>query len=211
MELSDEATWAIRQFCKYFTKYTKQVTNPHKSAFEKCLFTPEAGCNNHLNTSVVELLPRENIYSSEYVAHPMHHDQNISCADENKFSFICTVCQKTFSTRGNLKVHSRIHTDCTENAWTFEIEPNMKRSVYKCLFCSHKTLFHSHMQNHIRIRTNEKPYNCEVCNKSFNVKGNYTVHKRIHTGELPFKCDICGLKFRLQPRLKRHLLEHRIH
>ena len=59
-----------------------------------------------------------------------------------------------------------------------------------------------HLQSHMRIHTNEKPYECDVCEKRFSDSGNLKKHMRIHTNEKPYECDVCDKAFRDSGTLK---------
>ena len=90
-------------------------------------------------------------------------------------------------------------------------DPNAPfRQKFKCSFCDKWFWQLSHIRQHIRTHTGERPYVCIVCNKGFTQRGRLTIHYRTHTGEKPFKCKICPYSANESFALKKHLaFKHR--
>ncbi len=55
-----------------------------------------------------------------------------------------------------------------------------------CTQCEKSFTCKHHLDVHLRVHTEEKPY---TCGKSFTQKGSLTAHMRVHTGEKLFICN----------------------
>ena len=113
-----------------------------------------------------------------------------------KKKFLCTICEKSFSTNGNLKNHiNTIHN---------HILP------FKCpyLLCKNSYSNQSRLLIHIRTHSGFKPYICPICKKSFNEKGNLKTHIGFHSNERPYKCNYCDKSYKTNGHLKDHIETH---
>ena len=101
-------------------------------------------------------------------------------------------CTKKYLSMKGLRKHKRIHTD----------------KAFTCPHCSYKGYIHSHLIEHIRTHTNERPYSCKHCNKSFKTKNVLVNHERIHEGIKPYKCNYCNKCFIRKVSLDAHIRLH---
>ncbi|XP_061819582.2 uncharacterized protein [Nerophis lumbriciformis] len=105
----------------------------------------------------------------------------------------CSLCDKTFGKKVNLKRHVRIHT---------------AEKRFMCSFCGKRFYHKGHFETHMRTHTGEKPFSCSVCGKSFSQKITLIAHARTHTGEKPFSCSMCGQRFTYSTNLTAHIRIH---
>ncbi|XP_041455596.1 zinc finger protein 236-like isoform X2 [Lytechinus variegatus] len=78
----------------------------------------------------------------------------------------------------------------------------------KCDTCGRSFVSASTLRNHYRTHTGIKSFKCNICNTSFTTNGSLVRHMNIHTDQRPHSCQQCGEAFRKQLDLKRHLKDH---
>jgi KRAB domain-containing zinc finger protein len=91
------------------------------------------------------------------------------------------------------------------------LDENDKRPApkrFQCPHCEKSFGKSSHLRDHIRTHTGDRPYRCQYCDKAFTQYSNLRTHTRIHTGERPYRCTHCSKSFTQAVTLRSHTRTH---
>ena len=146
----------------------------------------------------------------------------------DKGAFLCSYCNRPFSTEGNLRIHIRTHTG---------------DKPYHCRYCEFRTAYGFLMQKHINMAHKEKHglvqnddsnrptmgqdyafnpseeeknrvlrrsrgsdmYKCEVCGRESVHEFDAVAHMRTHTGDTPYSCAYCDTQTKTQVQIVKHV------
>ena len=95
--------------------------------------------------------------------------------DDNPRPYLCTVCDKRYTTKGNLNVHKQIH---------------ITGKLYSCSQCEKCFQTQHHLNKHMIVHSSK--YKCTECGQCFQHNQGLIVHRRSHSGEKPFECTVCS-------------------
>ena len=138
-------------------------------------------------------------FSVQEVRNDAHNPAKKGNKLNNNRQTICHICNKPFSTLGNMRNHIlTIHENYRPFACTY---PG----------CNKKYAIESRYQVHLRTHEGTKPFVCQICDKSFNEKGNLKTHLRFHSELRPFKCPHCSKSYKTNGHLKDHVeIQHKL-
>lgn len=108
-------------------------------------------------------------------------------------SFICTHCDKQFSSKTGLQLHTSIHT---------------QEKPFICEYCGKCFRNRQSLKNHLYTHDQgEKMFECRDCGKKFGTRGGYESHCASHS-EASCLCDLCGKRMKHTRSLRVHRLTH---
>ncbi|KAG8293223.1 hypothetical protein J6590_023383 [Homalodisca vitripennis] len=121
--------------------------------------------------------------------------------------YLCPICGRQISTKGNLKVHLETHRpkgkyDCDICGRIFKTQSNLYRHKeyhggvqFTCEVCARVYPTKSTLRAHSITHSDLRPHQCPLCDKTFKRNQDLKFHINQHTGARPYKCPFCPKAF----------------
>nr|XP_046264022.1 zinc finger and BTB domain-containing protein 41 [Scatophagus argus] len=132
----------------------------------------------------------------------VHKKKHTSDAPFHKKEHKCPFCSKLHASKKTLAKHvRRFHPDHIQE---FLTKRKRKSEGWKCAICLKTFTRRPHLQEHMILHTQDRPFKCSFCDEYFKSRFARLKHQeKYHLG--PFPCEICGRQFNDTGNRKRHI------
>ncbi|XP_077955259.1 zinc finger and BTB domain-containing protein 41 isoform X2 [Gasterosteus aculeatus] len=132
----------------------------------------------------------------------VHQKKHASDAPFQKKEHKCPFCNKLHASKKTLAKHvRRFHPDHVQE---FLTKRKRKSEGWKCAICLKTFTRRPHLQEHMILHTQDRPFKCSFCDEYFKSRFARLKHQeKFHLG--PFPCEICGRQFNDTGNRKRHI------
>ncbi|XP_018392772.1 PREDICTED: zinc finger protein 14-like [Cyphomyrmex costatus] len=156
---------------------------------------------------------KEFIYKTHLHRHEITHTE--------KKPYQCDFCKDKFARKAQLSCHM-ISKHKDDERFKFNKDLYAGGVLRKCGTCNKEFKNKTHLRNHERTHTGEKPYVCEFCKHKCRTKSNLRQHvvamhnsderfksnKDLYIGGIAYKCGTCNKEFMYKTQFRRHERTH---
>ncbi|KAK6618234.1 hypothetical protein RUM44_002685 [Polyplax serrata] len=195
-----------------------KLGKPYKCTLCPRSFITDIGLQNHLWSHLPKarksqsnggiIIPKKidledcQVYSSNGVLHTAQPSEN-----PHLLKYVCPICGKKISTKGNLKVHLETHRPkgkygCDICGRVFKTAANLFRHKdyhggvqFPCPVCGRVYPTNSTLRAHSITHSDLRPHKCPLCSKTFKRNQDLKFHINQHTGARPYQCPYCPKAF----------------
>uniref|UniRef100_UPI00358F704E zinc finger and BTB domain-containing protein 41-like isoform X2 n=1 Tax=Myxine glutinosa TaxID=7769 RepID=UPI00358F704E len=142
---------------------------------------------------------------------------------QERCSWTCKVCGKSFQRRAHLVEHEVLHTThtpyaCTQCGQSFRSrftrlkhQEKAHLGPFPCHICGRSFNDSGNLRRHVRCtHGGDRRWICPVCGKAMRERTTLTEHLRIHSGDKPHLCSECGQRFRHSSTYRLHMRVHQV-
>ncbi|XP_068604601.1 zinc finger and BTB domain-containing protein 41 [Brachionichthys hirsutus] len=132
----------------------------------------------------------------------VHRKRHAGDAPFQRKDHKCPFCSKLHASKKTLGKHvRRFHP---EHIQEFLAKRKRKSEGWKCAICLKTFTRRPHLQEHMILHTQDRPFKCSFCDECFKSRFARLKHQeKYHLG--PFPCEICGRQFNDTGNRKRHI------
>lgn len=120
--------------------------------------------------------------------------------DDNARPYLCTVCDKQFTSEDRLNVHVRNHSGAPSHS---------REKSFQCTGSGNRPSPVENLLIHSRNHGGEKPCKRQLCHELFSQLGELNTRMRIYVEDKMYRCSLCNESFSQLSSLETH--EHRVH
>ncbi|KAM7379009.1 hypothetical protein PAMP_004589 [Pampus punctatissimus] len=137
----------------------------------------------------------------------VHKKKHASDAPFQKKEHKCPFCNKLHASKKTLAKHvRRFHP---EHIQEFLTKRKRKSEGWKCAICLKSFTRRPHLQEHMILHTQDRPFKCSFCDEHFKSRFARLKHQeKYHLGEKPYRCPECHQTFRIKKTLTKHMVIH---